>query len=73
MVKTELIKEKMKKQKIRATDMAKALGIDKSTWYRKIKEPKKITIGDAEKICEILALNAKEVNTIFSSQYNFFS
>ena len=49
--------------------LADQLGIDKSTLYRKLsKNGESISIAEANKIAEILELDAKEIISIFFDQ-----
>lgn len=45
--------------------LASCLGIDKSTFYRKMKRGGTFTVGEANAIIETLGLNSKEAIEIF--------
>lgn len=50
--------------------IAKELGIDRSTLYRKINsEGDALTVSEANKICEILNLSADDAMSIFFTNY----
>lgn len=50
--------------------LAKYIGIDRSTLYRRLDGGgQDFTIGEADKICQALSLTAEEANRIFFSQY----
>lgn len=50
--------------------LAKTIGMDKTTLYRKINtDGEKFTIKEADLISKALGLNYAEVNAIFFSQY----
>ena len=67
-VNTEAIKRKMSAKGITARDMAQALGIDESTYYRRMANHGiKFTVWEAQKIAEILNLSNKEATHIFLS------
>lgn len=63
------LKRKMSERNVNNEDMAKALEIDPSTFYRKLqKEGENFTVGQMHRIAEILGLNQEEVTIIFLSQ-----
>ena len=45
--------------------LADAIGCDRSTMYRKLDNPEKITIGEANKMVAALSMNATEATEIF--------
>jgi transposase-like protein len=47
--------------------IAREIGIDRSTFYRRIKQ-NKLLIGDAHKLCECLSLSPTEAIEIFFSR-----
>ncbi len=65
MANIQLIEEKMREKNISASDMAKHLNINESTWYRKKKNSQSFSIGEAEKICQLLELSETETTRIF--------
>lgn len=61
----EKLENKMREKGVTSEQLIKALKINRSTWYRKRKNPSGFSIGEAEIICKQLGLNEKEVNDIF--------
>jgi len=62
----EILREKMDKKKMSPEDMARAIGVDPSTFYRKIKtDGVKFTVGQMHKIVEVLRLTKEEATSIF--------
>ena len=59
------LKGKMVEKGFAADSLAKAIGIDKSTFYRKTECLKKFSVGEAQKIKEVLHLTDKEFMAIF--------
>lgn len=45
--------------------VAEKMGIDKTTFYRKLREFERFTIGDVQQIKDILELNSQETCDIF--------
>lgn len=69
MVNVNKIKGKMTEKEINAETMAKALGIDKSTFYRKLNSGgTNFSVGEAYIISMRLNLTKDEVNDIFFAQ-----
>lgn len=62
-----IIEEKMKSQGISDKMVAENLNIDLSTWYRRKLQPKKMSIGEAEIIKDMLHLTNEEASVIFFS------
>ena len=59
-------KAKLVEKDISIIELAKALGIDKSTVYRKInKSRENFTVKDVEKISNVLSLTYDDINDIF--------
>lgn len=65
MVNISALREKQKEMKIPTSVIASALEIDPSTWYRRLENPSKFTIGEAEALCKLFQLNADEAEMIF--------
>ena len=62
----EVLRGKMEKCKISNEEMAKRLGIDPSTFYRKLKaDGTTFTVGQMHKIVEVLGLEPEEATAIF--------
>lgn len=64
-VKMNELENEMKSQHITDDEMAKALGIDKSTWNRRKDNPKKFKIGEVQKIKDMLNLPNYKATYIF--------
>ncbi len=67
MINTNKLVEVIKEKKLTVSDVATAIGIDKSSLYRKINNDVRcgITVKEANKIVEFLELSAEEANSIF--------
>lgn len=62
----DILRGKMENRQITNNEMAKQLGIDPSTFYRKLKsDGTTFTVGQIHKIVEVLGLNPEEATTIF--------
>ena len=60
----EKLKTVIREQGIKNSDLAKALGIDESTFYRKMLNGS-FSVAQANKMVEILGMDSKEANSIF--------
>ena len=70
MVNVLKLKEKLVEKGRNIDSLAESLGVDRSTLYRRLSENgQTFTVGEADKICQILNLTASEANGIFFSQY----
>ncbi|NMB41002.1 MAG: helix-turn-helix transcriptional regulator [Firmicutes bacterium] len=70
MVNVNKLKGKIVENGLTIGILAKKLGIDRSTLYRKLSdEGEMFTIKEANLICNILNLSAQEATAIFFSQY----
>lgn len=70
MVDINKLKGKIVEKQATLQELSKALDIDDSTMYRKLRangEP--FTIGEADKIAQYLGLTKDEASAIFFSQY----
>lgn len=65
MTKIEKIESAMQANNITDNDVARAIGIDLSTWYRRKLAPNKIQIGEAEIIKKICNLSSEKASAIF--------
>nr|DAH38894.1 MAG TPA: Protein of unknown function (DUF739) [Bacteriophage sp.] len=65
MVNIKAIEEEMKKQNISDNDIANAINVDLSTWYRRKLAPNKMQIGEAMAIKSLLNLSDDKANEIF--------
>lgn len=62
----DILRRKMADLKMSPEDMAREIGVDPSTFYRKIKtEGVNFTVGQMHKIVEILHLTKEEAASIF--------
>lgn len=62
----ELLREKMAERRMSPEDMAREMGVDASTIYRKFKnEGVSFTIGQMHKIVDVLHLSREEAASIF--------
>lgn len=63
-----MLKQKIKERGINVETLAKKIGINRSTMYRKLNEDISITMTEANKIKEILCLTNEEASAIFFAQ-----
>ena len=59
------IEQEMKKHDVSDSEMAKALEMDLSTWYRRKAAPSKLQIGEIEIIVAVLHLTRSRAAEIF--------
>ena len=70
MVDVNKLAGKMTEKRISVQEMAKQLGLDRATMYRRLKgDGGNITIREANAICRVLNLSYSEVMAIFFAQY----
>lgn len=70
MTNVDKLKGKIKEMRLTPEKVADAIGIDKSTMYRKLNNGgDEFTIGQADKIAKVLLLDAGEAQAIFFSQF----
>ena len=70
MVNVDKLKGKIVERRMNVEDVAQAVGIDKSTFYRRLNGGGgAFTIEEADKIATLLSLNPDELNQIFFAQY----
>ena len=70
MVNVNKLRGKLVEMGVRVEDVAKEIGIDKSTFYRKLNENgDTFLIRECDIMCRMLSLTKEEVNAIFFSQY----
>lgn len=67
MVNMALLEEMIKNNRLTDRDIAKALNIDLSTWYRRKLAPNKINIGEIEVLKKILNISNEQAQVIFLS------
>lgn len=62
----DILRGKMVEKRINAEDMARKIGVDTSTFYRKMKsDGVSFTVGQMHKIAEVLCLTREEASSIF--------
>lgn len=59
------LKGKIVEKGMNVEGLARAIGIDRSSLYRKLNNFEKFTIGEANQIKEILGLTNEEASSIF--------
>lgn len=59
------LKGKMVEKGMNVETVAKSIGIDRASLYRKLNDLEKITVGDASKIKSILDISNEEAIEIF--------
>lgn len=65
----EFLKQRMKDENIKPEDLAQRIGIDRATFYRKMKAGGvKFAVGEAQRIIEALKLSDAEAARIFLNQ-----
>lgn len=63
------LKLKLKEKGLSVEDVSKTMGINRATFYRKIKnDGETFTVGDIDKLSRILGLQVDEINEIFFAQ-----
>lgn len=66
MVNVNRLKGKIVENGMNIGDLAEKIGVDRATMYRKIKSRgESISIGEANKIIDVLGLSIDEANSIF--------
>ena len=63
-MRTEILERKIKESKARIKELATGMGIAESTLYRKL-ESGNFSVSEAQKITELLHLNASQAYEIF--------
>lgn len=66
-MKLDLLKGKIVANGMNVEQLAKSIGIDRSSLYRKLNNADKITIGEAMKMKEALSMTSEEATEIFLS------
>ena len=62
----DVLRGKMTEKKVRKEDLAQKIGVDPSTFYRKLKDDgASFTVGQMHKIVEALNLTKEEATAIF--------
>lgn len=65
MVNTRLLRGKIEEKGTNISEIAAQMGVDKATLYRRIANSETFTIGEVNKITEILSLSHEEAISIF--------
>lgn len=66
-MKLDLLKGKIVANGMNVEQLAKSIGIDRSSLYRKLNNADKITIGEAMRMKEVLSMTSEEATEIFLS------
>lgn len=62
----DILRGKMAEKKVSAEDMARAMGINASTFYRKMKtDGASFTVGQMHQVVNVLGLSHEEATSIF--------
>jgi plasmid maintenance system antidote protein VapI len=64
-VKVNKLKGKIVEKGMNVETVAKRIGIERSSMYRKLNNFEKITIGEARKLKDVLELSNEEASAIF--------
>jgi predicted transcriptional regulator len=64
-MKLNMLKGKIVEKGMNVETLAEKIGIDRSSMYRKLNNFEKITIGEAQKIKDVLNLSDEDAKTIF--------
>ena len=59
------LKGKIVEKGMNVETVAERIGVDRSSLYRKLNNFEKITIGEANRLKDVLALSDEEANVIF--------
>lgn len=65
MVNTNKLKGIIVEKGLTIEKVAEQIGLDRSTLYRKINEPDKFTIKDANNLRQVLGMSAQEATAVF--------
>ena len=70
MTNADKLKATLKEKGMSVEEVSKLIGIDKSTFYRKLaSDGATFTIGEVDKMSKALSLTVEEINAIFFSDY----
>lgn len=70
MTNADKLKAKLKERGMSIEEVSKMIGIDKSTFYRKLaSDGATFTIGEVDKISKVLSLSVDDINSIFFSSF----
>jgi AcrR family transcriptional regulator len=65
MVDTNLLKSKMAERVLSVSDVAARIGLDKATLYRRLADGESFTVGEVQRIKDVLSLTMDEAVSIF--------
>lgn len=66
-MKLDLLKGKIVANGMNVEQLAKSIGINRASLYRKLNNADKITIGEAMKMKQVLSMTSEEATEIFLS------
>lgn len=70
MTNAEKLKAKLKEKNMSIEDISETIGIDRSTFYRKLSsDGMQFTIGEVDRISKVLNLSIHDINSIFFSNF----
>lgn len=70
MTNADKLKATLKEKGMSIEEVSKLIGIDKSTFYRKLaSDGATFTIGEVDKMSQALSLTVEEINSIFFSNF----
>lgn len=70
MTNADKLKATLKEKGMSVEEVSKLIGIDKSTFYRKLaSDGATFTVGEVDKMSKALSLTVEEINAIFFSDY----
>lgn len=69
MVNINKLKGKIVENQMTVLSLASKTGIGKDTLYRRMAEGETFTVGEVDKISQVLNLSVDDINAIFFSQY----
>lgn len=70
MTNADKLKATLKEKEMSIEEVSKLIGIDKSTFYRKLaSDGATFTIGEVDKMSKALSLTVDEINSIFFSNH----
>ncbi|MBR5460677.1 MAG: XRE family transcriptional regulator [Clostridia bacterium] len=62
---TKKLKDKILNLGMNVEGVARSIGVDKSSFYRKLNDGEKFTVGEARRIKNVLSLSDEEVKEFF--------
>ncbi len=64
-MKVNELRAEIVRQELTTTDVANKMGMNKSTFWRKLKEPDKFTLSDIVAIKQVLDLDNEKIMNVF--------